>query len=117
MGEGQKTAKDGVFSAPQAERGAAVYKESCAACHADDLSGGSAPPLAGDEFLGTWDKAPVLELVTRINDTMPWNAPGSLSKAQAVDIAAFILKANKYPAGTEDLPSDDEVQKTIAIVK
>jgi len=117
MGEDQKTAKDGVFSAAQAERGEALYKEHCASCHAEDLSGSSAPQLAGADFLGVWDKAPVLELVTRIQGTMPYNAPGSLNKAQSIDIVAFILKMNNYPAGTEDLPSDDEGEKAITIVK
>jgi mono/diheme cytochrome c family protein len=117
MGEGQKTAKDGVFSSAQADRGEAAYKDQCASCHSDDLTGGSGPALAGDDFLGNWDKAPVLELVTKIQNTMPWNAPGSLKKAQSIDITAFILKVNKFPAGTEDLPADDDGEKAITIVR
>src|SRR5262245_48765300 len=94
----QKTAKDGVFSAAQAKRGEALYKDQCASCHSADLSGGGAPQLAGADFLGFWDKTPVSDLVTKIKDSMPASSPGSLNKAQAVDLTVFILQANKFPA-------------------
>jgi len=46
-----KTTLDGIYSEPQAARGETIYKESCASCHGDDLSGGGqAPALAGKEF-------------------------------------------------------------------
>jgi hypothetical protein len=34
---------------------------------------------------------------------MPQNAPGSLSGQQNADILAFILSANKFPAGQSEL--------------
>ena len=39
----------GIYSAAQAKRGQALYNDSCAKCHLDDLSGGAtSPPLQGN---------------------------------------------------------------------
>ena len=35
------TVWDGVYTAAQAQLGAAAYREACASCHAEDLGGGS----------------------------------------------------------------------------
>ncbi len=111
------TAKDGVYSAAQAKRGEALYKEQCASCHSADLSGGGAPQLAGADFIGFWDKTPVSDLVIKIKDSMPASSPGSLNAQQSTDITAFMLQANKYPAGAADLSADAAAQKAISIVK
>ena len=113
----QKTTKEGVFSAEQVKRGEALYKEQCASCHSADLSGGGAPQLAGADFLGFWDKTPVSDLVVKIKDTMPASSPGSLNKAQAVEITTFILSANKFPTGSADLSQDDAALKAVVIAK
>ena len=113
-----KTVKDGVFTAAQATRGAALYKTQCASCHGVDLSGGKdAPALTGADFLGFWDKTPVSDLVTKIRDSMPQSAPGSLSAEQATDLVTYVLRSNKFPAGAAALPSNAAAQKTIKIVK
>jgi mono/diheme cytochrome c family protein len=113
----QKTAKDGVYTAAQAKRGEALYKEQCASCHSADLSGGGAPQLAGADFIGFWDKTPVSDLVMKIKDSMPASSPGSLNAQQSTDITAYMLQVNKFPAGAADLPSDAAGQKAITIVK
>jgi len=112
-----KTTKDSVYSDAQATRGDALYQEQCAACHAEDLSGGGAPALAGDDFIGFWDMTPVSDLVEKIVSSMPASAPGSLTREQGADITAFMLRANKFPAGEADLSSDDEALKVISIAK
>ena len=33
-----KSVKEGVYTADQAKRGEALYKENCAACHGEDLA-------------------------------------------------------------------------------
>jgi hypothetical protein len=35
---------------------------------------------------------------------MPFTEPGKLSRQQYIDIAAYVLKVNGYPAGTVELP-------------
>ena len=112
-----RTAKDGVYTDAQASRGEGLYGQLCVACHAADLSGSGAPALAGTEFLDSWNKAPVADLVEKISTSMPSSAPGSLSRDQATDLVAFILKSNKFPAGSDDLSSDVATLKTINIVK
>src|SRR5262245_53780154 len=114
---GKKTTKDGVFSAAQAKRGEALYKDQCSSCHSADLSGGGAPQLAGADFLGFWDKTPISDLVVKIKDTMPASSPGSLNKGQALDLASFILISNKMPAGSAELPTDDAALKALTIAK
>jgi cytochrome c len=96
--------KNGVYSNQQAERGRAVYETRCATCHGDKLQGASAgSPLTGQDFLANWSGRPLLDLVDKIHKTMPFEAPGSLSRQQSTDLAAHILKAGAYPAGQTDL--------------
>ncbi len=115
--EQAKTSKDGVYSDAQAKRGEELYTAQCSACHAADLSGGGAPALAGADFLGFWDKTPAADLVEKIQASMPANSPGSLTRAQAADITAFMFKANKFPAGAADLTADAAALKAITIAK
>jgi len=112
-----QTVKDGVYSETQARRGEALYGQQCVSCHSADLSGSGAPPLAGTEFLSNWDKMPLADLAEKIAVSMPSNSPGSLSRDQAADLVAFILKSNKFPSGSADLEADAAKLKTISIVK
>jgi S-disulfanyl-L-cysteine oxidoreductase SoxD len=99
-----RTTWDGVYSAEQARRGAALYKTHCAACHAEALSGiESAPALTGETFNSTWEGVPLEDLFERARSTMPQNAPGSLSRQQNADILAYILEVGKFPAGDKAL--------------
>jgi mono/diheme cytochrome c family protein len=103
--QGPATVWDGVYTAEQAKRGAALYKTHCAACHGEALQGAeAAPALVGDTFNGTWEGVTLGELFDRARTTMPQNAPGSLSRTQHADILAFILQTGKFPAG--DKPFD-----------
>jgi mono/diheme cytochrome c family protein len=93
----------GVYSAAQAARGQALYKEQCAACHGEAMEGTIGPPMAGGDFLANWSEKPVLELVEKIHKTMPFNLPGSLSRQQSIDLAAYTLQVDKFPAGSAEL--------------
>ncbi len=111
-----RSANDGVYTAEQATRGDALYKEQCATCHGDNLEGsGPMPPLAGKDFLTNWNGKTVADLFEKTHTTMPATAPGTLTPAQAADITAFMLQAGKYPAGTTELASTLEVLKGITI--
>ena len=63
----------------------------------------SVRPLAGDSFLSNWSARPLANLVDKIQKTMPFNLPGSLSRQQSTDLAAYILQAGKFPAGQAEL--------------
>ena len=98
--EESKSVWDGVYTEEQAKRGEPIYRKECASCHGEMLTGGeSAPPLTGGAFLANWNGLTVGDLFDRIRKTMPQSAPGRLTRQQDSDILAFMLSANKFPAG------------------
>ena len=58
-----------------------------------------APPLAGSEFLASWNGLTVGELFDRMRQSMPQDEPGRLSRQQNSDILSYMLAANKFPPG------------------
>ena len=112
-----KSQWDRVYSTQQAKRGEALYVQSCAACHAVDLTGGEiAPALTGGEFAATWNELTLGDLFERIRVSMPQNDPTSLSRAQKADILAYVLFKGSYPDGETELPSQTEVLRTISFL-
>jgi len=93
----------GVYSAGQAARGQQLYKAQCAACHGNALEGTVGAPLAGNSFLSDWSARSLANLVDKIQKTMPFEQPGTLTRPQAIDLAAYILEAGKFPAGPAEL--------------
>ena len=107
----------GVYSAAQVDRGKAVYEAYCGRCHNADLTGGAGgggggrgrgraggPPALKDErFWLDFDGQPLSALLSKIQRTMPQDAPGSLRDDDYVDLLAFILAQNAFPAGRSDL--------------
>jgi mono/diheme cytochrome c family protein len=114
--ESEKTAA-GAFSEAQASRGEQAYGADCASCHGSDLRGrGQAPPLVGSEFLENWS-GPLLDLIDRVQLTMPADKPGQLPQSRTRDIVAFLLKANGLPSGANDLPADPDALKALHFEK
>ena len=111
--QGSKTTWDGVYTEAQATRGDALWSELCSKCHGPDMSGGDAPSLVGSEFSGDWDDLSVGDLADRLRVSMPQDKPQSLSREQTADVVSAILKANRMPAGTTELPSQSESLKQI----
>jgi mono/diheme cytochrome c family protein len=100
-----RTVTDGVYSDAQAARGQQVYKAQCLMCHGDALEGVVGPPLTGSGFLSAWSARSLAELVDKIEKTMPPGQPGNVSRQQAIDLAAYLLSAGKFPAGQTELAS------------
>jgi len=98
-----RSVADGVYSAGQAARGSQIYRTQCAECHGAGMEGTSGPPLAGDFFLSNWSTRSLSALVDRIQKTMPFSAPGTLTRQQSTDLVAAILQAGKFPAGQAEL--------------
>jgi mono/diheme cytochrome c family protein len=111
-----RTVKAGVYTAAQAKRGEAIYKDRCASCHGATLGGEAAPALAGDAFAGAWDQQPLSDLVNKIQILMPANNPGQLTRPQAVDVVAYMLQVGKFPAGSAELSADEAALKQVAVV-
>jgi S-disulfanyl-L-cysteine oxidoreductase SoxD len=94
---------EGAYSVGQAARGQQLYKDQCAGCHGSAMEGTSGPPLVGDTFLSNWSAQPLAKLIDKIQKTMPFNLPGSLSKSQSTDLAAYVLQAGKFPVAQSEL--------------
>jgi quinoprotein glucose dehydrogenase len=107
---------DGIYSAEQADRGAAAYANRCGACHGVTLGGtGEAPGLSGGEFVSHYDQLSMGDLFDRVRTTMPQNAPKSLGRDEYADIVAYLLKSNGFPAGAVPLDKRSEVLAMIGI--
>ena len=92
------------FTAEQATAGAELYEARCAACHLRTLQGSfEAPQLAGGNFRNRWGSQPVADLLQRTRETMPPNAPNSLSEAEYTAIIAYIIRENGVAPGEAQL--------------
>lgn len=97
----------GVFTESQATRGRDAYLRHCAWCHMMNLEGdGNLTALAGERFLARWKNRPVDGLFQTLSSLMPMEAAGSLPRATYVDITAYLLQYNHYPAGRTELTSE-----------
>ena len=95
---------DGIYTEEQAKRGRRAFQRDCTECHGEDLRGGEAAPgLMGREFIGFWSDSSVGELFQLTRETMPEESPGGLSDKTYADILAYMLQANKFPAGDSEL--------------
>lgn len=97
--------KPALFTDAQANAGAAVYAQSCAACHGSQLEGVSAPALKGPPFgdMANAQSLTVDTLLDVITNTMPQSDPGSLKPEEFNAVTAYILQQNGYPAGATPL--------------
>jgi mono/diheme cytochrome c family protein len=111
---GRKTVlKDAAFTAAQAERGRQAYQANCVGCHLPGLDGSANPaakaigaPLVGARFVQDFGEAKVGALFNKIMRDMPSGKAGTLSEAQYLDLTAFLLQENKFPAGAAELTVD-----------
>ena len=107
----------GVYTADQAERGKTVFNTTCLRCHAVDLSGTTAPALKGDRFQSSWGGGMIDSLFGKIRDTMPPNFGTLLDDQAKLDIVAYILQTNGFPAGASELKPDSPDLATAQILK
>src|SRR6266404_174302 len=99
---------EGLFTTAQAARGADAYAKNCASCHGQSLEGTTSKPLAGARFMRKWGDGgnTIDDLLFVIRTQMPYEAAGTLTNQQYIDILAFILKSNGYGAGSKELTVD-----------
>jgi mono/diheme cytochrome c family protein len=115
---------DGFYTEAQAARGEGYFRGSCSMCHVVDASqpgnrDTKAPPGRG--FGGAVDKVRINlasnesiparsrsagSLFNKIRTSMPLYDGGGLSTEEYIDIAAYLLRGNGYPAGKEELKPD-----------
>ena len=109
-----RTVWDGVYSEAQAVRGKALSEAQCAYCHQSDLRGqGFAPGLIEDAFASRWQDSNLGDLFAIVKGTMPQDKPASLTDDEYAAIVAYLLQANRYPAGQQDLRPDPAALKDV----
>lgn len=108
------SATSGVYTEAQAKRGAEAYASACSSCHGPGLEGdGFAPALSGSMFMANWTGTTVGDLFERIRVSMPPGQEDTVTAQEKADIVGFILKSNKYPAGSTELGTQTAALKMI----
>jgi mono/diheme cytochrome c family protein len=108
----------GVYTKAQAARGQLAYIAACASCHGVTLQGDSdIPELTGNSFLKRWTDRPIGTLFAFTESQMPVGRPRSLGAPGYADVIAYILTANGFPDGQQELPTVGSILDKIMIDK
>jgi mono/diheme cytochrome c family protein len=85
--------------AQSAQSGKAVFASRCSKCHGDNGQGVTAPALIGSGAnLAKYNTSQ--GLLTFYQTTMPFDAPGSLSSQDYLNILAYLMVQNSYLSGS-----------------
>jgi len=96
------------FSGEQAARGEGLFRETCLACH-------ESSEFQGSTFERQWRGETVRDLFATIAYSMPDDNPGGLPTQTYVDVIAYILALNGYPAGTAELTADRDAMRALIL--
>lgn len=114
---GSKDAKPpSLFTSAQADAGKTKYADNCEQCHGPSLEGRAGPALKGKHFANPAANFHVGDIFTIVSQNMPATQPASLPQDDYVDIMAFLLRENGYPAGSTKLTFDDAKKSTVPLV-
>jgi mono/diheme cytochrome c family protein len=105
----ERSARDGVYSAAQAERGARVFESICMNCHELGEFTGE------DAYLAQVEGDPLWETFEYIWAEMPEDDPASLDPEEYAAVLAFLFASYGLPPGEVDLPVDPDSLRAIVI--
>ncbi|NGY03234.1 c-type cytochrome [Solimonas terrae] len=106
----------GLYTVQQAETGRATFRSNCAICHGPDLEGRAGPALKGATFANPEANFHVGDIFKIVSENMPAPAPGTLPHEDYVNVMAYILQQNGYPAGSTALTFDSALKSTVRLV-
>lgn len=120
----------GIFTVEQAARGEERYRAMCSRCHGRDLRAlyAEVPGLTSYAFSANWPGRPVSELFETIRFSMPMIARETMPRGRtdqkefldeqtSIDLTAYILSFNRFPAGETELPADSDYLRQILITE
>ncbi len=105
----QKTSNDGIYTKAQADAAKAQFDKVCANCHAFTVAAIKRPEdlsLGDEPFLRKWEGRALAELITVIVMTMPNDGSAVVSDDEAVNLLAYVLQQNGFPAGPAPLTKE-----------
>jgi hypothetical protein len=71
----------------------------CAECH-------ELEDFTHEDFRFEWNGVSLYEFFETIRTTMPDENPGTLTRAQYVDVVTYVLKLNELPEGPTEFSAD-----------
>jgi mono/diheme cytochrome c family protein len=108
-----------LYTEDQATKGELAYYQNCSMCHGPKLDGQeggySGPALVGKDFADPSYDFHVSDIFNFVAKQMPAATPGSLPHDVDVQIMAFILKKNGYPAGDKELVYEEAEKSRVPI--
>src|SRR5688500_14203709 len=107
--EGERTLRDGVFSASQAARGEQLFESICMNCHEITEF------TAAGAYLEEVEGKPLWDTFEYVWSEMPEDDPGSLDPEEYAAVLAYIFSIYGLPSGAADLPTDEESLEAIRI--
>ena len=111
----------GVYTAAQNKRGEEIHASVCVMCHGHQLNGAGqpemppSPAIARGNLLRKWSGSNVAALFYYVRQTMPPDAPGTLTDQQAADAIAHMFAVTGMPAGVRELSADPKALANIVI--
>lgn len=105
-----------LYTVTQADSGKLKFLANCAQCHGPTLEGRAGPALKGPNFASAQSKFHVSDIFTILTHNMPATDPGSLAHDDYVEIMAFLLQQNGYPAGSKALTFDEAGRSKVKLV-
>jgi hypothetical protein len=126
-----RTTWDGVYTDAQAQRGEAIFNDTCAKCHGREGSGTSdatdpchdmtpttpSCALRGDRFMANWSSMTLQNLFDRVRWSMPQDKPQTLTRVDTTLLMAYLLRINGFPAGSIELPTDASLLNRLKYVR
>lgn len=95
-----------LYTKAQATAGQHQFLDNCAMCHGPTLEGMAGPALKGKHFAPASFDYHVGDIFSVVAKNMPADQPGTLKHQVYVEIMAFLLEQNGYPAGSKPLTYD-----------
>jgi mono/diheme cytochrome c family protein len=105
----------GTYTTAQADRGRTAYLDHCARCHGETAAT-ARYPLFGAGFVDQWEERTLADLFRKISDTMPPGAVATVTDRDKIDVVAYLLQRNDFPAGDAELTTQADALAAMQIV-